>query len=75
MGYPSKAILNDLDISSSHLDRLAKDLAGNPNIAQHFLETEQGKAKESMLNLSSLIPRFRSLTRVSCITLPFFSLS
>lgn len=57
--------MNDLDVSSSHLDKLAKDLAGNPNIAQHFLESEQGKVKDCMLSLSSLIPRFRSLTRVS----------
>jgi len=61
-----QAILNDLDVSSSHLERLSKDLAGNSNISQHFLESEQVKVKEAMLSLSALTPRFRSLTRVSC---------
>ncbi len=58
-------LLNDLDISSSHMERLIKDLCTSSSIIQNFLEPETESAKSSMASFNNLIPRFRSTLRVS----------
>jgi hypothetical protein len=58
-------LLNDLDVSSSHLERLTKDLLSHPTIPQHFLEVEQQSAKDNILSFSSsLLTKLRSSTKV-----------
>jgi hypothetical protein len=57
-------ILNDLDVSSSHMDRLMRDLATNPTIGQHFLTSEQGSVKSQITAFATLATKFRSTLRV-----------
>ncbi|EEB99013.1 hypothetical protein MPER_01377 [Moniliophthora perniciosa FA553] len=57
-------ILNDLDVSSSHLERLIRDLSGNGPINQFFMVTQQDAAKEQLASLSGLTTKFRSTVRV-----------
>ncbi|THH27626.1 hypothetical protein EUX98_g6565 [Antrodiella citrinella] len=56
-------LLNDLDVSSSHMERLVKELASSPQIPQTFLDAEVAEAKEDVLSLANVIPRFRSTLR------------
>ncbi|EAU88111.1 hypothetical protein CC1G_03783 [Coprinopsis cinerea okayama7 len=56
-------LLNDLDISVSHLDRLIHDQCENPSIGQHFLDHQQGEVKKIVSTLSSLTARFKSTLR------------
>ncbi|KAH7877730.1 COG4 transport protein-domain-containing protein [Lentinula edodes] len=57
-------ILNDLDVSSSHLERLIRDLLGNGAINQYFLLSQQQLVKDVFASLSSLVTKFRSTSRV-----------
>ncbi|KAG7092221.1 hypothetical protein E1B28_008588 [Marasmius oreades] len=57
-------ILNDLDVSSSHLDRLCKDLTTTGPINQFFMFSQQSTAKEQLATFSTLTTKFRSTTRV-----------
>ncbi|KAJ6611757.1 COG4 transport protein-domain-containing protein [Mycena sp. CBHHK59/15] len=56
-------LLNDLDISSSHLERLTRDLASNPTINQHFHDVQQSIVKNHMAAFANLVSRFRSALR------------
>ncbi|CCM06080.1 uncharacterized protein FIBRA_08327 [Fibroporia radiculosa] len=56
-------LLNDLDISSSHMERLVKEIAASTLVAQYFLDTEQETVKSSVLSFNSLVPKFRSALR------------
>ncbi|KAJ7098169.1 COG4 transport protein-domain-containing protein [Mycena belliarum] len=56
-------LLNDLDLSSSHLERLTRDLAMNPTINQHFLGIQQPIVKNHIAGFSSLVAKFRSALR------------
>ncbi|KAI0086670.1 COG4-domain-containing protein [Irpex rosettiformis] len=56
-------LLNDLDISSSHMERLIKDLLTSDLISQNFLDSEIEGVKTSVLSLTNLVPRFRSTLR------------
>lgn len=62
--YLLQILLNDLDISSSHLERLTRDLSGSPAIAQHFIGAQQTLVKTHMLSFSGLASKFRSTLRV-----------
>ncbi|KAF8061445.1 COG4 transport protein-domain-containing protein [Lyophyllum atratum] len=57
-------MLNDLDISSSHLDRLMRDLGGNQTINQHFTEEHQPLIKNHLTAFSNLAPKLRSTLRL-----------
>ncbi|KAK1229053.1 Golgi transport complex subunit 4 [Marasmius sp. AFHP31] len=57
-------ILNDFDVSSSHLERLCKDLGTSGPINQFFMTTQQVAAKEQLTALSGLTTKFRSTVRV-----------
>ncbi|KAJ4488264.1 COG4 transport protein-domain-containing protein [Lentinula aciculospora] len=57
-------ILNDLDVSSSHLERLLRDVSSNGAINQYFLSSQQQVVRNDLFSLSSLVTKFRSTSRV-----------
>lgn len=67
-------LLNDLDISTLHLDRLVKDVQGSPAIEQNFLDNEVADVRASISSLLTLSAKFKSTLRVS-IPLPLSSFS
>ena len=60
----SQILLNDLDISSSHMERLIKELCSSTLVTQNFLETEVDQVKNAISSFTNLVPRFRSTLRV-----------
>jgi len=60
----NKILLNDLDVSSSHMERLTKDLLGHQTITQLFLDVEQSHVKRITSSLTGSVPKFRSALRV-----------
>lgn len=56
-------LLNDLDISASHMERLVRDLLASPTITQNFLSSEVDLATNSISSLTTLVPKFRSILR------------
>ncbi|KAI0831802.1 COG4-domain-containing protein [Trametes gibbosa] len=56
-------LLNDLDISSSHMERLVKDLSQSAHIPQHFLDSELDSVRLSLTSFINLVPKFRSTLR------------
>ena len=57
-------MLNDLDVSASHMERLVKDLLSSPVIPQTFPAEEVEAARASISSLSSIVPKFQSTLRV-----------
>ena len=57
-------MLNDLDVSASHMDRLVKDLLGAPVIPQSFSAEGVDAARASISSFSSIVPKFQSILRV-----------
>jgi len=55
--------VNDLDLSSSHMDRLVKDILSSSTISQNFLDDESGNVKAYISGLLELIPRFQSIQK------------
>ena len=61
-----KLILNDLDVSSLHLDRLMKDFLVHPTISQNFLESEQKTVKDGLSSFfSATLSNLRTSVKVS----------
>lgn len=58
-------LLNDLDISSLHMERLIKELCSSVAITQNFMDSEVDQVKNSISSFTNLVPRFRSTLRVS----------
>ncbi|KAI0747723.1 COG4-domain-containing protein [Daedaleopsis nitida] len=56
-------LLNDLDISSSHMERLVRDLCSSNLVPQHFLESEIEHVKASLNSFMNLVPKYRSTLR------------
>jgi len=56
-------LLNDLDVSSSHMERLIKDLCASEAVSQNFLDSEIDRVKNSISSFNTLVPRFRSTLR------------
>ncbi|ETW85599.1 hypothetical protein HETIRDRAFT_470679 [Heterobasidion irregulare TC 32-1] len=56
-------LLNDLDISASHMERLVRDLLASSTITQNFLASEVDLATNSISSLTMLVPKFRSILR------------
>ncbi|KAF7304762.1 Cog4 domain-containing protein [Mycena kentingensis (nom. inval.)] len=56
-------LLNDLDLSISHLDRLTRDVATHPTISQHFVQSEQPEVKNHIANFANLSAKLRSALR------------
>ncbi|KAF8892709.1 COG4 transport protein-domain-containing protein [Infundibulicybe gibba] len=57
-------LLNDLDVSSSHLERLTRDLFSSSNIVQHFSDLQQPLVRNLITSFSGLTTKFRSALRV-----------
>jgi len=57
-------LLNDLDVSASHMDRLVKDLLGAPAIPQTFPAGEVEAVRTSVSSFSNMVPKFQSTLRV-----------
>ncbi|KAG2747471.1 COG4-domain-containing protein [Suillus brevipes Sb2] len=53
-------LLNDLDLSSSHMEQLTKDLLGHQTITQLFLDAEQPHVKRVISSLTGSVAKFRS---------------
>ncbi|EKM55831.1 uncharacterized protein PHACADRAFT_209352 [Phanerochaete carnosa HHB-10118-sp] len=56
-------LLNDLDISSSHMERLTRELCSSTLITQNFLDSEADQVKDAISSFNNLVPRFRSTLR------------
>ncbi|KAF8835442.1 COG4-domain-containing protein [Paxillus ammoniavirescens] len=56
-------LLNDLDLSSSHMERLTKDLLCQPGITQLYLDTEQSKVRSTIASLVSSTIAFKATLR------------
>ncbi|KAH7889814.1 COG4 transport protein-domain-containing protein [Phlebopus sp. FC_14] len=57
-------LLNDLDISSSHMDRLTKDLLSQTSITQLYLAPEQPTVRAAIASLSSSATKFGAILRL-----------
>ncbi|KAG6811170.1 hypothetical protein H0H92_008654 [Tricholoma furcatifolium] len=57
-------ILNDLDISSSHLDHLMRDLSASQTIDQHFTDDNQSEVRSYLTTFSNLTTKLRSTLRL-----------
>jgi hypothetical protein len=60
----NKILLNDLDVSCSHMERLTKDLLGHQTITQLFLDAGQPHVKRVVSSLTGSVTKFRSALRV-----------
>jgi len=60
----SKILLNDLDVSSAHMERLIRDFAGSQTVSQNFLDLEVATVRENLSSFTTLVPKFRSTLRV-----------
>jgi len=56
-------LLNDLSISSAHMETLIKNLLSSPLIPQNFLNDEVEAARAAMSSLLSLTSTFRSIVQ------------
>ncbi|KAL4064326.1 COG4 transport protein-domain-containing protein [Scleroderma citrinum] len=56
-------LLNDLDVSLSHMDRLTKDLSGQPTGIQLYLDMEQQAIRSAIMNLSSSTTKFGAMLK------------
>ncbi|KAI0290488.1 COG4-domain-containing protein [Russula brevipes] len=57
-------LLNDLDVSASHMERLVKDLLSASAIPQAFPAEDVEAARKSISSFSSIVPKFQSTLRV-----------
>ncbi|KAF9451228.1 COG4-domain-containing protein, partial [Macrolepiota fuliginosa MF-IS2] len=56
-------LLNDLDISASHLERLTRDMAEGTQISQNYTEAEGDTARTHLSTFQSLAGKFRTTLR------------
>lgn len=56
-------LLNDLDLSASHLDRLCADLTESVSINQHFMEKDQPEVRKAIASLSNQTSKFKATLR------------
>jgi conserved oligomeric Golgi complex subunit 4 len=60
----AQILLNDLEISALHMDRLVKDLLSSSVISQGFPAEEVEAVRNSISSFSSIVPKFQSTLRV-----------
>ncbi|KAH8117158.1 COG4-domain-containing protein [Phellopilus nigrolimitatus] len=53
-------LLNDLDISSAHMERLVKDIISSHLLTQNFLPTEMANVQSSLSTMLNMVSKFRS---------------
>ncbi|KAJ7046514.1 COG4 transport protein-domain-containing protein [Mycena alexandri] len=56
-------LLNDLDVSSSHLEQLTHDIVTNATVNQHFLDVQKPVVKNYITGFLTMVPKFRSALR------------
>ncbi|KAJ7172744.1 COG4 transport protein-domain-containing protein [Mycena filopes] len=56
-------LLNDLDVSCSHLEQLTHDIVTNPTVNQHFLDVQKPVVKNHITGFLTMVPKFRSALR------------
>ncbi|KAI6167137.1 COG4-domain-containing protein [Pisolithus thermaeus] len=56
-------LLNDLDVSLSHMDRLTKDLLAYPAGTQLYLDAEQQGVKSAIMSLSGSTAKFAAILK------------
>ena len=65
----NQLILNDLDVSSLHLERLMKDFLVHPTISQNFLASEQQALKDSLSSFfSATLSNLRTSVKVKIMS-------
>ncbi|KAF7322767.1 Cog4 domain-containing protein [Mycena chlorophos] len=57
-------LLNDLDLSMGHLERLTRDVSTTPSITQHFMESQQEEVKTHITAFATVSSKMRSGLRV-----------
>jgi len=62
-------LLNDLDISASHLERLTRDLAEGTIISQNFTNAEEKVVKSHIIGFQSIESKLKSTLRVGIVLL------
>ncbi|KAG8941785.1 hypothetical protein FRC04_004104 [Tulasnella sp. 424] len=55
--------LNDLDISSAHMETLIKNVVASPQIQQNFLETDVAPTQEHVSAMLKLTTKFQSILK------------
>jgi hypothetical protein len=58
-----QTLLNDLDLSSQHLERLVKDAQSAPSIEQTYLFSEHASVRTAIGTLNTLSAKFKSTLR------------
>ncbi|EMD34512.1 hypothetical protein CERSUDRAFT_117357 [Gelatoporia subvermispora B] len=56
-------LLNDLDISSSHMERLVKDICSSTAISQNYINADVETVKSGVSSFMNIVPKFRSTLR------------
>lgn len=56
-------LLNDLDVSSSHTERLIKDVSSSHGITQNYLRTEQEDVRSAIGGFGTVAPKIRTCIR------------
>nr|GAT61280.1 predicted protein [Mycena chlorophos] len=56
-------LLNDLDLSMGHLDRLTRDVSTTPSITQHFMDSQQEEVKTPITAFATVSSKLRSALR------------
>ena len=57
-------LLNDLDISTGHMERLVKDVLGSSVLSQYFMDDEKFTVSGKISGFLSVLPKFRSTLKV-----------
>ena len=57
-------LLNDIDISTAHMDRLVKEISSSNSVDQNYLQQEVPDIRTHVESLLSLTPKFNSILKV-----------
>ncbi|KDQ12274.1 hypothetical protein BOTBODRAFT_176521 [Botryobasidium botryosum FD-172 SS1] len=57
-------LLNDLDLSSSHMETLVSSITASSHLSQNFLEIEVEPARACLSSLLTLVPKFKSIIKL-----------
>ena len=60
-------LLNDLHVSTSHLDQLVNDVVASNVISQNFMASEVKAVEEAVLRLQDLGPKLQTTLKVRCL--------
>lgn len=60
-------LLNDLDISTGHMERLVKDISASSSLSQYFMDKERSDVSSFISSFLAVVPKFRSTLKVGDI--------